>query len=301
MLTFLRSVFIVARNELKDAVRSRRVAILLILYLAGAMLASNGIISMLHRVEIELTKALAVTPSATTGVVTDILWKSDAFRNTIIHLVGDKKTAMELLSIPPVALIYAWLAFTFTPFFIIISSSGRIAEEVRHGSVRFVLTRTSRYAWCLGKFMGQAMEIVIPLILSAIGVWCIARFRLTHINNAALISATMIYAWKVWVYLLAFIGLALGISQITRSVNIAISISFIIWIAMVILHAFAKRYAGPGIQQLWQLVEMITPTGHKLNLWRTDMAHVLQACTYLVTLAFTYLFFGFIVFNKRDL
>jgi ABC-type transport system involved in multi-copper enzyme maturation permease subunit len=297
----LRDILLVARHELADSITSRRVAVVLILYVAGAMLACNGFISALNKIEVELTQTLGLATANTAGAVTDALWKSAAFRRMITHLVGDKSVALELLSVPPIALIYGWLAFTFTPILVMLSSSTRISEEVGSGSARFILVRIPRATFCLGKFVGQALEIILALTLSVAGAWCIARFRLPGMDDATVIRVMILYAWKAWLYSLAYVGLALGISQTTRSSNLAMGLGFAAWALTGILAGLANVYEGPGIQRIWQALTMLVPIGHRLDLWRSDPAHVIPAAVFLLSLSMVYLFLGHICFGRRDL
>lgn len=301
MKRFFHDIFVVARYELADAVRSRRVAAFLVLYLAGAMLICNGFISVLHTLEDQIAQTLVLPKSASVGAATDALWKSRQFREMITHLVGDRQVALELLSIPPIALIYGWMAFTFTPLLVMLAASGRISEEISSGSARFTLVRTTRSAWCVGKFFGQAMEVILALTLSAVGAWCIARFRLAGADHAQTIQAMIIYAWKVWLYSLPFVGLALGISQTTRSPHLAMTVGFIAWVVVSVLFLIARHYVGDGVRQIWQLVLFIIPRGHQMDLWRLDPAHLFHGAVWLVTLSFSYLFAGHALFSRKDL
>jgi ABC-type transport system involved in multi-copper enzyme maturation permease subunit len=299
--TFRRSVWVSARNELADAVRSRRVAVILILYLGGAMLACNGFVSALRKLENQLSETLALPKAASTGAVADALWRSEFFRQMITNLVGEREVAMQLLSIPPFALIYAWLVLTFTPGLVMLAGAARISTEVDSGSVRFVLTRIPRAAWCLGKFFGQCFQVLLAIALSTIGAWCVARFRLAGISQTDLIPAMILYGGKAWVYSVAFVGVALGISQTVRSPNLAMALGFLAWIVLAALHVAASHYCGPGWRQLWYPVGLINPMGHLQDLWRLDAAHVVPAIVFLVALSQAYLFAGFAAFGRRDL
>jgi len=299
MSTFLRHVWVVLRYELADAVRSRRVVILLLLYLAGAMLTCNGFITAMHSLETQLADTLALPASSSAGTVTNALWRSKAFRRMIISLIGNREIALEILSVPPIAVIYGWLAFTFTPVLVTLSASSRISEEVSSGSVRYILTRTSRPAWCIGKFMGQACEVLLALMLSAIATWCLARFRMASSGDVDTARWIVIYGWKAWIYSLAFIGLALGISQAIRSPYHAMGLSLLVLIAMGILSLMARHLAGDGWRNLWQIADFVFPINQKMNLWRLKPAYVLNSSLYLVALGLTYLFTGYAVFTKR--
>jgi ABC-type transport system involved in multi-copper enzyme maturation permease subunit len=296
---FVRQVWVVWRYELADSVRSRRVLILLLLYLAGAMLTCNGLITAIHKLEGQLSETLSLPAASSPGAVTDALWRSKAFRDMVTGLVGNKEIALELLSLPPIAVIYGWLAFLFTPVLVTLSAAGRIAEEVSSGSVRYVLTRTSRPAWCLGKYLGQASEVLLALLLSAVGSWCLARFRMVGSDSWETARWIIIYGWKAWVYSLAYIGLALGVSQVVRSHYQATGLALGLLIIMGILSLMSHHFAGEGWRQLWQVTDYLFPMKQKLNLWRLQPAYVCNACFYLVALSMTYLFTGYAVFTRR--
>jgi len=281
--------------------RSRRAAVILVLYLAGSMLACNGFITVLHRLEQQLAEMLGLSAATSPGAVVEALWQNREFQRMLRHLVGDRETASQLLSVPPMALIYGWLAFTFTPMLVMLGSSSRIAEEVSTGSIRFVMLRTSRLSWCLGKFVGQALMLVVALLLSVIGAWCIARFRLTGLNDATAGAAMLLMAGKAWVYALAFLGLALGLSQLTRHAYLAMALGFLAWIVSSFAGMAARHLSGEGVRQVWDLVGMLIPQGHRIDLWRTDLPHTVSGFVFLLALGLTYLMAGHIFFSRRDL
>ncbi len=298
---FWRHIVIVARHELAEGFRSRRAIVVLILYMAGAVLATNGFISVINRVEDQVSDMLAVAPDASTGAVTRALWKSPRFRHMLTALVRDREVAESLLATPPIALIYGWLAFTFTPILVVLTTSSRIAEEVASGSVRLVFLRTQRHAWCLGKFAGQALLVIVALCLSAIGAWITARIRMTGLQAGPTAASMMIYAGKAWLFSLAFVGLALGVSQATRSPNLATAIGFVVWIGMRILGALATRFEGDGIRRVWYGIGLLTPHGHWVDLWRPNPASLMSATLFLAALGLTYLFLGYGILSRRDL
>lgn len=300
-MKWIRDIVIVARHELSDAVSSRRAALVLILYVAGALLVCNGFISALHKIEIELSKLLALPPSALPGSVMNALWTSEQFRTMMIQLVGEKAVVSQLMEVHPMALVYGWLAFTFTPLLVMLISSPRISEELGSGSIRFVLARTSRPAWCLGKYVGQVLMVLVALTLSGLAAWCLMRFRLLGMDNLAVAQGMVIYSWKAWIYSLAFMGLALGISQVTSSQNRAMCVGFAAWIAISVLGLAARHLAGGGVRQIWHAIRLLLPMGHRLDLWRVDLAHQLPAAAFLLALGLLYLFIGHAVLSRRDL
>ncbi len=280
--------------------RSKRFVLMLALYLLGAGGASFGVISALHRVEVELAEALGLSATDSPGAVADALWQSVTFQRILRRLVGNQQVARELLDIPPVALIYGWLAFTFTPILVMLSTPGRIAENVSSGYVRFSLVRASRTEWCIGTYVGQAMELILPLLLSAVIAWCVARFRLFSMAGIDVVGAMLLYGGKVWVYCLAFVGLALGVSQMCRSPNQATALALVIWTLLAVVRSAAGWVTAPGWKSLLEVAAWLAPAAQKLDLWRTNPAYVLPAMVFTVALGAVYFSLGHMIFLRRD-
>lgn len=301
MTTPLHTIWQVARHELADSIRSRRVIVMGLLYFAGSIVATAIFITVLQKLEGQLSTTLGLAASNKTGSVTATLWKSDAFRQMMTALIGDKALAKSLLDIPPLALFYAWLSFAFTPALVMLTSSARISEEIWSGSARFVLFRIPRLHWCFGKFAGQAIQLALALLLSAVGAWFTGFFRMNSFEPLATALAMLLFAGKAWIYSLAFLGVALGISQLCSGPNLAMAMSFLALIVMAILSGISGAFAGDGWRRAWDLLNSLTPSSHQLNLWWGDSAHAIPATVFLLTLCFAYLLAGFARFSRRDL
>lgn len=299
----LRNSITVANHELADSFRSRRAIVLLILYFAGSIAGTLIFVKVLHEVESQVVKALGLDPAKNPGGVTATLWESKPFREIVQHLVGNEETANALLQIPPIALFYGWMSFAFAPLLVCLMAAPRIAEEVWSGSVRFVLFRSSRGAWCLGKFLGQACQLLFALLLSALGAWLVGWLRTDHFAAGPSAVAMLLFALKGWVYALAFLGLATGISQFFSSPNLATAMSFIALIIFAVLGQVSSYLATSESSwaRTWDLVNLLTPSGQKIDMWRMDVAHTLPAIVFLLALSFVYLLIGHSYFSRRDL
>lgn len=300
MKRFLQHLAILTRFELADAVRSRRAAVVLLLYLAAALLSTNAFVSMIQKLEVQLSDLLQLGTN-TPGALADALWKSARFRQMIGSLIGDRDVAQSLMGMPPIALLYGFLAFFYTPFFVLLTATPRVAGDVWSGSARFVLFRTSRAAWVLGKLLGQAALVLLAIALGALGAWCLARFRLEGMDGLAAARGMALMAGKAWIFSLPFLGLALGLSQLVRSPNTANALGFVAWLGTGILAAMAKHFAGDGLRAGWDLVLMLVPQGYQLDLWRLDPASIATATVSLLALGAAYTAAGFAVFSRRDL
>lgn len=294
-------LFWVARQEMADSIRSRRVWVFLLLYLAGSVAATLLFLNVLQKMEAQLVQTLGLHPAAETGGVTATLWKSDAFRRMMTHLIGDSRLAESLLSIPPLALFWGWLGLTFGPLLVTLTASVRIAEEVWTGSVRFVLFRTTRWIWVLGKFCGQAAQLLLAFLVSAAGAWIVGAVRMDSFEPQATAVALLVLALKAWIYGLAYLGLATAVSQMFASPNVASALSFGVLIAVGMIHGAATFVKSAAWRPLLDVLDLLTPAGHRLDVWRPDAAHLVPALVYLLILAVGYLLAGHLVFRRRDL
>ena len=301
MNTPARNLAIFAGQELSDSVRSRRVIVMVLLYVLGAMGGTALFISFLQKIEGQLVQSLGLAVSNHAGSVTATLWKSEPFRKILIHLIGDRELAATLLAVPPLALYYGWLSMAFGPVLVMLTASTRIAEERASGSVRFILFRGARSHWCLGKFVGQAVQIFGALLLSAVGAWLIGLLRMHSFEPLATARFMLLFAVKAWLYALPFLGLALGISQLCKTPNLAMVFGVIALVVVTALSSLANWLAGDGWRRVWDLVSLLTPGGHRMNLWWSDAAHLLPAIAFLLALALLYLLSGFAWFARRDL
>ncbi len=301
MTASLRDIGLIMRHELADALRSRRAALVLALYLGTAVLFMNVFINVLHRLEGELSEMLRIPASASAGTVADALWGSQRLRRMIGHLVGDPSLVDGLMRWPPIVLLYGWVVFLFTPLLVLLSSAGRIAEELGSGSVRYIAFRTDRLSWSIGKFGGQALQTLVALLLGAVAAWTVARFRL-HAMDAWTVAYGMgVFALRGWLYALPFLGLALGLSQVTRSDPKATVLSFVAFATQLVLYGIARHFRGDGLRAAWDVLLTLLPQGHYMDLWRMDLPHLVTASAYLAALAALPLLAGHAALAGRDL
>ncbi|MDZ4197672.1 MAG: ABC transporter permease subunit, partial [Kiritimatiellia bacterium] len=266
-VSVLRQIGLIFRQEMSDALRSRRAAVVLLLYLAAATLTMNGSLSLLQRLESELASVLQLPASAEPGVVTQALWKSERFRNMVARAAGSTSLVAELVGLSPIVLIYAGLAFFYTPFLAVLVAAPRLSEDLSHGSVRFVVSRAPRGAWSAGKGLAQVGLIAFSLLMGAAGAWIVARFRMPGADALELALGFASESGRALIYTLPFIGLAVGISQTTRSPNRAIGFGLALLFMLGILAWACSRYEGEGWAQIWTALRRCLPQAYRMDLW----------------------------------
>ena len=139
----------------------------------------------LHSLERALMETLQLTGANRSGVVTNTLWETPQFRRAIERGVKDKELANALVDTPPIAMLYGWLSYFFAPFLVVLIASTRVSDELSTGSARFTLVRCGLVPWCLGKYLGQALQLIPALMLAAAGAWVTAYFRLDFFEPGA--------------------------------------------------------------------------------------------------------------------
>ena len=223
----IRCIWHTAAGEWGSAIRSRRALVLLLLYLASAVLCMNGTISVLGKMEKELASILMLPDTGETGVVSASLWKSKPFNRMVRKAVGDSPVFDDISGRHPVELLYAWFAFLCAPILTVLVAGTRISDDLKSGAVRYMLVRETRLEWSLGKFAGQALMLAVALAVSSLGAAVVAFCRLPSGTAASLFLPMLNWALRAWVYSLAWLGLALGISHLTRSPNRATALGIL--------------------------------------------------------------------------
>ncbi|MFK8001635.1 MAG: ABC transporter permease subunit [Polyangiales bacterium] len=300
-MKMLRDAWVVARFDLGESLRSRKVLVIFSLYVLGAIAASILFTELLQTIESELAEQLLVAQTDRPGTLTEALMRNSELRRVLTRLVRDPDLALSLLSMPPLALLYGWVALTFGPIFVILTASDAISGELAGGSARFALARTERSSWALGKFLGQALLLLTGILAGALASYVTGFIQLSSFPLFETALWMLRYALGAFVYGFAFLGLALGTSQLTRSVP---------WSRALAVLALAGVYTAAGVlgrddvreraPVLADSLLQLFPSAHRLDLWRPEFADSGPAMAMLFALGLSYFFLGHIRFSRRD-
>lgn len=290
----------VAFAECAGAVRSRRALVILVLYLLSAVFCMMGTITMLGKMEAELATVLQLPESEKTGVVSVTLWKSKPFQRMIKAGVKNDLVYNDIAGRHPAELVYAWFAFMCAPLLAVLVAGNRVADDLRSGAVRYSLVRVTRLEWTFGKYAGQVLMVALALAASAVGAWLVAVFRLSGVGLFDLLPAMFGWGFRAGLYALAWLGLALGVSHVTRSGSRATALGLL---------AVALCAAWPGILKFvdWRLgcpwlyhFDAIVPASAELSLWRRGFVPLFTGGAHLLALGLAYLMLGHAIFVRRD-
>lgn len=298
----VRRVFQCARFELFDTLRSRRALVLVILYLVVSLLTMAGTITVLGKMEGQLSETLGIEKvEGKSGIVSVTLWKSKPFQRLVRHAVDNPLVYYDIVGRHPAELIYGWLVFLFVPLMTVLFTSGRAAGDLHSGAVRYMLTRVTRLEWTLGKYLGNAVLLLAGLLVGAVAAWCVAAWKLSGMDIPALLPVMVGWSLRAWLLALAWLGLALGVSHCFRTPakadGLALVAMFVCSVIPTVLGFLAARDGWVG--KLTVLMHLF-PSAAEDALWRASSLSVALAGLWLLALGLLYLSVGHWVFVRRD-
>jgi len=291
----IRQIYFAARLDLTNALRSRRAQAMLLLHVIFTMGATYIFCRLIQAVQsavgstIPLSEALASKPG---------------IRIFVTRLTGDVRVAERLTSTPPLSLLFGWLSLTFLPFVVVVNSSEAIAAQIHTGEARFVVFRAGRLPYVLGTLASHALVLALGLVLGAAG---------TLLLGSVMLGADMFFAdaWAmvwvgagVWCFLFAYLGLALGVSQLVSSGSTARGLGLagflVLFLCAVALQpgTWVADYVPEAVLSVGR---WFSPWDHSLGLWRLTLAERLPSKAVLVFLGALYWLPGWLYFRRRDL
>lgn len=291
-----------AACELFTAVRSRRAIAIIVLFCAASLLSVNMAISALAGIERELASALGLPTTEGAGVISTALWKSTSFQNMVRAGIDNSLVFDDLLGRHPAELIHAWFSFLLTPMLVVLACANRVADDLHSGAVRFMITRVTRLEWTLGKYVGQAVLILIGLILGALGAWIVMCIRLSGADALSVLPTLLLWSCKAWLYSLAWLGATLGVSHLTHSGAKATMFAVLALLVFTVVPHLMDHYSktAEGGLGFFAHFRVLFPSTFEDNLWRNSLVPVATGAVWLMAQGFLYLFLGHMVFARRD-
>jgi ABC-type transport system involved in multi-copper enzyme maturation permease subunit len=298
----LRDIAVVAGQELSDALRSRRVLIFALLFLGGAVAGTLAFVEVLESLEATLAQTLAVAEPGKPGAVTAELMRSPQFLSLLSRLTRDDALARELASLPPLALFYGFIGLTFMPVLIMLTSADAVSSELSTGSMRFSLVRTSRLCFSAGKLLGHTLLTLCGIAGGAVAVWATGYFAQGSFDAAGSALWLSILSLRVAVYAFAYVGVAVGLSHVTRSLPMSRALALFALLVFGVVFGvarytdFVREHAAPLADAMVALV----PRSHMADLWQPSLWDRLPSVVMLLSLGFVYFALGYGYRARRD-
>ncbi len=300
MKRILRDAWLVASFDLRESLRSRRAIALLLLYAAGAVAASMLFLRILHNAELRLADTLHVPRTDRPGAMTEGLLASDAAVDLLGSLLDDRSLARSLVRVPVIALFYGWLAFFVMPLFAVLASADAIAGEVASGASRYALVRTDRLGWTLGKAGGQAALLAFGIAIGAIASFIVGWAMLSGFAPIPAAYWLAAFSFRAWLFGLAYLGIALGISQLVRSPHVARVLALLSLVALAALRWLVNEPLHEHSPAVASLIASLLPGEHAIDFFRPDFLARLPAMVLLPAIGICCFAVGHLRFARRD-
>jgi hypothetical protein len=275
--------------------------ILGLFYLGGAVAGTLLLIDALSGLEAMLAETLAVPENDRPGAFTSVLMGSPQAQRFLARVLDDRALAAELIAIPPLALFYGWLVVSFYPALVMLTASETIAADLSTGAIRFALVRTTRLSFSVGKLLGQSALLSVSVAAGALGVWLTGLVQLEGFEPGATAFWLLRLGGRGFLYCMAYVGLAVGLSHLTRSVPWSRALGLLALAGAGTLWGVAhldwtQAHAGPLVRVLLPLL----PRAHQTDLFRPELMDRLPALVMLLALCATYFALGFRHRARRD-
>lgn len=300
----LRDVRIIARFELGEALRTRLLVVMVLLFVGGGGLSAWGFCKFLERMEAVAAKALAAPQARKPGATLESMRRSPMYRDLMRAAAGDDDKAAYFSSLPPMVLFYAWITLALTPWLVLFTSSDTISTEVASRSIRYTMLRTGHLEYAVGKFIGQAVIVAGVIVLCGLTFYLVSWGFLSRFDHAETLGGIVAFWPRIFVHTLPFLGFALLASMLTSSGNLARVGAMGGAILLAILSGLAgwDRIRGGGVSDaIWDLVTYLTPFDHSGGLLYPHGAVFWTDVVVCLALTVVYFGLGYLRLRKRDL
>jgi ABC-type transport system involved in multi-copper enzyme maturation permease subunit len=300
---FARDVALVARFELAESLRSRLLAVMILLFVGAGALGAWTYSAFVEQAEEKAAQVLnAPATAGRPGAAVRRLRDSQSYRDVLRFFVRDDKKADYFAAFPPIVVFYAFASFLFSPWLILFTSAETIASEVASRSIRYSLLRTGRLAYALGKALGQLAILIGVTGLAGLVFYGVAWIKLSGFEPGATAAGLLGYWPRIVIYTLPFLSWALFASMATASANFAriVSLGGAVLLAIASgIAAWAERHVSTTASAL-SLLGVVTPFGHAEG-FRYPRGGALPA-DLAICLLLTLLYFlaGFAILRRRD-
>jgi ABC-type transport system involved in multi-copper enzyme maturation permease subunit len=301
--TFARDVAVVASFELGEALRSRLLVVMILLFVGAGAVGAWAYGSLIQEAESRAATALGAPASKRAGATVRRLRDSQSYRDVVRFFVRDTKKADFYSSYPPIVVFYFFAAFAFTPWLILFTSAETIASEVASRAVRYSLLRTGRLAYAAGKSLGQLAILIGVTGLGAVVFYVIAWIKLGDFEAGATAIGLLSYWPRVVLYTLPFLSWAMFASMATASANLARIVSLGGGVLLATAGGLSEVESwrrGPLAGAALDLLGFITPVGHADGFRYPPGGHLPVDLAICLVLTVMYFAAGFAIFRRRD-
>jgi ABC-type transport system involved in multi-copper enzyme maturation permease subunit len=329
--TPFRDIFLVAGFELREMTRSRRLLLAGALYMLVAALGSYTFVEFLTTVQPITNMAdmprnrggpfqqfnpppasrpppapAAPASTSTAPAQGKLFQRGSPFRGLLRDTVTEQAAADFLVSQPPVVLFHMLVSLMILPLVTMLTASESISQEHQARGVRFIVLRTGRGEFVLGKVLGQAFTIGLLTLVGGLVCMGMAAWKLQDFEFFPTLWALLLFWPRIVAYCIAFLGLA-ALCSMNSSTPVASRIFSIMGLGgLFFFHHLCQVYldglsSTSGEAWLLNALDFLTPYSHQNGLWYPELATYGGAIAALVFIGIFFTAIGLLIYRERDL
>jgi ABC-2 type transport system permease protein len=145
---------------------------------------------------------------------------------------------------------YIQLCMAILPIFVLISTVRSVAGDREAGVFEYLLSLpVSLGAWFWGKLLGRYIVVFLPVFLAMLGATLWSLVQDIEVPWNMFLYYTGLLAAMAW----CFLGIAMLISTLARSTDVAQGAAFVVWLAMllfldlILLGVMIQGHAAPEV------------------------------------------------------
>ena len=293
-----RKLWVVARFELLETVRSRLFLVAMVLYGGGAALGSYIFLKAYGAAEEYARLTLAKSLEIPATSIPPNLIREKALP-MFASLIQDASIRREVLRMPPLCIFYGYMALNLVAILVLVVSTGTMAHDISSGAARYTLFRCDRLTWASGKLLGQQTILATGLAVGAALAGVVGMLQDKGFDPIQWLWLVRV-SFRAWLFANAYLGIFTGISLMARSSLQARAVAVFVWMGFGILHAIASsdflREAMPAMHYLaW-----IFPAAYRESLWSPNYLPYLSSCAALLAIGGCGFALGYNAFQRRD-
>jgi ABC-type transport system involved in multi-copper enzyme maturation permease subunit len=299
----LRDVLEIARFQVLEAARTRRVVVLALLFIVGGILSAWGFGHFLEKAAKMAADVPGAPPSDQTGAMLKWLQGTPVYSSIIEGAFGDAADGSVLATLPPMALIFAWLTMTFAPVLVLFTTSDAIGADIENRALRYTLLRTGRIEYVVGKFLGHLGLLTAVIALEAIAFLAVT----TAVVSQVPVLETGVAMLRFWPWIVVdampYVALAIGASMLASSANGGRAMAIAALLGFVVLHALCGvagvRASGVGAM-FFEAIDYVTPFTRKFGVLAPVGGTFARSAGICFGLTIAYVGGAFAFFRSRD-
>jgi hypothetical protein len=277
----VRDTALVARWWLARALRTRSAIAGLTVY--GLVIVGGGWIftRILLEMERAAARTLGVPITDRPGAMLDTLKGRGDLQDVLRGLIGDAELASWAIDLPILSIYTFWLGLAVVPFLAAAAGAEVVSPDIRDRSIRFELVRTGRLELVLGRLAGQALLVAVGLLVGFTGVWVLAMTAMVEQPPVQQATTLLLFAPRLWVWSLPWLGLGVACSQLTGTVNLARALALAGVASGLIGYALTKFLVAPHLPMLADVLLPVLPSSWVRGLWGPGLGWLSSAVALL--------------------